>query len=193
MIPAEACMTNRTTQAGLVASNILSGRTPPRSSGSTPNIRRILGTNATPRTGYGSVVSTALGAWPSRHRLPRRRPTRRARPRRGPRRRADRSPGRAADECENSPSRGCAGQGRDGAEPAGGMMSSMMGQFGQVGGHLFGQPGRAVAADAGQAPQMLSGMLGPLSSMQGMNGAASAAAIAPGAAGGSRRSADSAG
>lgn len=185
MIPAEACLTNRTTQAGLVGSNILGQNTPAIVGLDAQYYGEFWVTNATARTGYGSVVSTALGALT----VP---------PPLAPQ--AANPAGAAAAVAQDAAQTGAQGALQTSAKSmtrvadspvkdamaspssAGGMMSSMMGQFGQVG-SLFGQVGQ-LPQMAGQAPQMLSGMLGPLSSMQGMNGAASAAAIAPGAAGG---------
>jgi PPE-repeat protein len=185
MIPAEVCLTNRTTQAGLVGSNILGQNTPAIVGLDAQYYGEFWVQNATARTGYGSVVSTALGALT----VP---------PPLAPQ--AANPAGAAAAVAQDAAQTGAQGALQTSAKSmtevanspvkdamaspssASGMMSSMMGQFGQVG-SMFGQVGQ-LPQMLGQAPQMLSGMLGPLSSMGGMNGASSAAALAPGAVGG---------
>lgn len=185
MIPAEACLTNRTTQAGLVSTNFMGFNTPAIVGLDAQYYGEFWVTNATARTGYGGVVTTALGALA-------------APPPLAPN--AANPAGAAAAVAQDAAQTGAQGALQTSAKSmtevanspvkdamaspssAGGMMSSMMGQFGQVG-SMFGQVGQ-LPQMLGQAPQMLSGMLGPLSSMGGMNGAASAASIAPGAMGG---------
>jgi PPE-repeat protein len=187
MIPAEVVVTNRTTQGGLVATNAF-GIHSPAIAALEGQYQGFWVQNATARTGYGSVVSTALAALASP---------------------APFSPD-AADPA--GPALGvaqaAATDGTQGALQASaktmtqagdatlkgssspeGMMSSTVGQLGGVVGQLgssFGQIsqiGGQLPQMLGQAPQMLSGMLGPLSSsMMGAN-APTAAALAPEAAG----------
>jgi len=61
MIPAEACLTNRATQLGLIHTNFF-GQNTPGIVGLESQYMEFWVQNATARTGYGSVVSTALGA-----------------------------------------------------------------------------------------------------------------------------------
>jgi PPE-repeat protein len=191
MIPAPVCLTNRATQFGLVSTNFFGQNTPGIIALDAQYYGHFWVTNATARTSYGSVVSTALGAISEPPPLS---PT-------------------ASDPL--GPALGVAqAAGQDGAQAglqtsaqsmtqladapakdamsspstAQGLMTSMVGQAGSLFGQLgssFGQVsslGQQLPSMLGQAPQMLSGMLGPLSSMQGLDGA-SAAALGPAAAG----------
>jgi PPE-repeat protein len=186
MIPAEVCLTNRATQLGLIHTNFF-GQNTPGIFALEAQYGEFWVTNATARTGYGSVVTTALGAL--------------AEP--GPFAPSAADPaGAAAAAAQDAAQTGAQGalqtsaktmtqvadspakDAMSGPGSAGGAMSSMMGQVGQLG-SMFGQVsqvGQQLPQMLGQAPQMLSGMLGPLSSMGGMNGA-SAGALAPEAAG----------
>ncbi len=189
MIPAAVCLTNRSTQAGLIATNWI-GQNTPAIIGLEAQYDDFWVTNATARTGYGSVVSTALGALSEPPPLA---PT--ASDPLGP------AVGVAQAAAQDGAQSGLQTSAKSMTEVADapakdamstpstaeGLMTSMAGQagslFGEVG-SAFGQvtsAGQQLPSMLGQAPQMLSGMLGPLSSMQGLN-AASAAALAPEAA-----------
>jgi len=188
MIPAEVVVTNRTTQATLVATNAFGIHT--------GEIAALEGEyhafwiqNATARTGYGSVVSTALAALgtPAPFSPDAANP---AGPAMGVAQAAatDGTQGALQASAKTMTQAGDATvQGGSGPE---GMMSSMVGQlggvFGQVGSSFgqISQVGGQLPQMLGQAPQLLSGMLGPLTqSMTGANGAQAAAALAPEAAG----------
>jgi PPE-repeat protein len=189
MIPAAVCLTNRATQAGLIATNFF-GQNTPGIIGLEAQYQGFWVTNATARTGYGSVVSTALGAL------------------------SEPPPLAPAASDPLGPALGVAqAAAQDGAQSglqtsaksmtqvadapakdamstpssAQGLMTSMAGQAGSLFGQLgsaFGQvtsAGQQLPSMLGQAPQMMSGLLGPLGSMQGLSGA-SAAALAPEAA-----------
>jgi PPE-repeat protein len=177
MIPAAACLANRTSQAGLVSSNVF-GQNFPGIVALDAQYGDFWVTNATARTGYGQVVSTALGALSAPPPLSPIAPDPAA-PAAG-----------AAEDAAQSGAQGALqvsaqtmNQTADGSTQAvstsgsaGGAMGSMGGQLGG----LFGQAGSAVGelssvgqglpSMLGQAPSMLSGLLGPLSSMSGVNG-----------------------
>jgi PPE-repeat protein len=190
MIPAAVCLTNRSTQAGLIATNFF-GQNTPGIIGLEAQYQGFWVTNATARTGYGSVVSTALGALSEPPPLA---PT--ASDPLGP------AVGVAQAAAQDGAQSGLQASAKSMTQVADapakdamstpgtaqGLMTSMAGQAGSLFGQLgsaFGQvtsAGQQLPQMLGQAPQMLSGMLGPLSSMQGLDGA-SAAALAPAAAG----------
>ncbi|WP_110796999.1 PPE domain-containing protein [Mycolicibacterium llatzerense] len=188
MIPAEVCLTNRSTQAGLVASNILGQNTPAIVGLDAQYFGEFWVQNATARTGYGSVVTTAMAALS----VP------------GPFSPTASNPATAAasiaqtaateggntamqasqksaEQIANGPLRDAASA----PSSAQGMMSSMGGQMssmlGQLGGQ-FGQVtqmGQQLPQMLGQAPQMLSGMLGQFGQMGGP-AAAVPAGLTPG-------------
>jgi PPE-repeat protein len=190
MIPAAVCLTNRSTQAGLISTNWF-GQNTPRIIGLEAQYQGFWVTNATARTGYGSVVSTALGALSEPPPLA---PT------------GSDPLGPAVGVAQAAAQDGAQGGLQTSAKSmtqvaeapakdamstpstAQGLITSMAGQAGSLFGQLgsaFGQvtsAGQQLPQMLGQAPQMLSGMLGPLSSMQGLGGA-STAALAPAAAG----------
>ncbi|MEB3033346.1 PPE domain-containing protein [[Mycobacterium] nativiensis] len=192
MIPAEVCLTNRSTQAGLVASNFFGQNTPGIIALDAQYFLDFWVQNATARTGYGSVVSTATAALAP---PPPFSPT------------APNPAGPAAAVAQEAATQGTQGAlqasaktmtqvadtavGDASAAPrsAEGMVSQLGGQMGGMlgqAGSMFGQVtqvGQQLPQMMGQAPQMFSGMLGPLSSMQGLN-SASMAGLAPQAAGG---------
>jgi PPE-repeat protein len=187
MIPAEVCLTNRSTQAGLVASNVFGQNTPGIVALDAQYYGEFWVQNATARTGYGSVVTTALGALATPAPFS---PTA-ANPA-GPAaavaqdaavqgsQSALQASAKTMTQVADSPVKDAASSPESMVSSLGGQMGGLVGQFGQVG-SMFGQVGQ-LPQMLGQAPQMLSGMLGPLGSMQGMN-ASSAAALAPQAAG----------
>lgn len=186
MIPAEVCLTNRSTQAGLVASNILGQNTPGIVALDAQYFGEFWVQNATARTGYGSVVSTALGALTVPPPLS---PT------------AANPAGPAVAVAQDAATQGAQSALQTGAKTMtetadspvkdaaaapssmsglGGQMSGMLGQAGSMFGQVS-QVGQQLPQMLGQAPQMFSGMLGPL--MQGGMGGAPASAI-PAVAGG---------
>jgi PPE-repeat protein len=186
MIPAAVCLTNRGTQAGLIATNWF-GQNTPGIIGLEAQYQGFWVTNATARTGYGSVVSTALGALSEPPPLA---PT--ASDPLGP------AVGVAQAAAQDGAQSGLQASAKSMTQVADapakdamsapgsaqGLMTSMAGQagglFGQLG-SAFGQvtaAGQQLPSMLGQAPQMMSGLLGPLGSMQGLGGA-SAAALAP--------------
>ena len=185
MIPAEVCITNRTTQAALVATNAPFGQNTPAILMLDAQYGEFWIQNATQRTGYGAVVSTALGLL--------------AQP--GPFAPTAANPaGPALGAAQSAAQTGMQGalqassKTMQAAEPANnamggpeGMASSMAGQFGgMVGqvGSVFGQVtqvGGQLPQMLGQAPQMFSGLLGPLSSMNGATAAPQAAGAIGGA------------
>jgi PPE-repeat protein len=191
MIPAPVCLTNRSTQAGLVATNFFGQNTPGIIALDGQYYGHFWVTNATARTGYGSVVSTALGALSEPPPLA---PT------------ASDPLGPAVGVAQAAAQDGTQGalqvsaksmmqvadapakDAMSGPSSAEGLMTSMAGQagslFGQVG-SAFGQvasAGQKLPSMLGQGPQMLSGMLGPLGSMSGLGGVP-AGAVVPEAAG----------
>lgn len=189
MIPAEVVVTNRTTQAALVATNFMGFNT--------PAINFLDGQygqfwvqNATARTSFQSVVEQAIAALAEPAPFS---PTASdpAAPALGVAQAAasDGAQGALHASAQTMTQAADAGPMQDGASGPGQMMSSMVGQFGGMLGQLgssFGQItqiGGQLPQMLGQAPQMFSGMLGPLSSsMMGANGS-TAAALAPEAAG----------
>jgi PPE-repeat protein len=176
MIPAEVSLTNRATQAGLVATNAFGQNTPGIVALDAQYFGHFWVTNATARTGYGAVVSTALGALAPPAPFS---PT--AADPAGPAAAvagdaaatggegALQTSARAMTQVAEMPARE--------AGPAEGMMSSLAGQaggiFGQAGSAL-GQvtsTGQQLPSMLGQVPQAFSGMLGPLGSMSGLGSA----------------------
>jgi PPE-repeat protein len=188
MIPAEVVVTNRSTQTTLVATNWFGIHSPAIAS-LEAEYQEFWIQNATARTGYGSVVSTALAALgaPAPFSPDAANPLG---PAMGVAQAAatDGTQGALQASAKTMTEAGDATvQGGSGSE---GMMSSMVGQlggvFGQVGSSFgqISQIGGQLPQMLGQAPQLLSGMLGPLTqSMTGANGAQAAAALAPEAAG----------
>jgi len=189
MIPAAVCLTNRSTQAGLVATNWI-GQNTPAIIGLEAQYGDFWVTNATARTGYGSVVSTALGALAEPPPLapmasdP-------AASAAGVAQAAAQTGGQdvlqvsaqTMTQTANAP----ASDVMSGGGSAGSIMSSMAGEagglFGEAG-SAFGQitsAGQQFPSMLAQAPSLFSGMLGPL--MSGANGGIPAGAIAPEVAG----------
>jgi len=186
MIPAAVCLTNRTTQAGLIASNII-GQNTPAIIGLEAQYDDFWVTNATARTGYGQVVSTALGALGAPPPLAPMAPDP-AGPALGVAQAAAQDGGQSALQVSSQTMTQTAEAPAQGAMSSPeGLMTSMAGQAGSLFGQLgsaFGQvtsAGQQLPSMLGQAPQMFSGMLGPL--MSGSGGAIPAGAIAPEAAG----------
>jgi PPE-repeat protein len=185
MIPAAVCVTNRTTQGGLILTNWF-GQNTPAIIGLEAQYQMFWVTNATARTGYGSVVSTALGALSEPPPLA---PT--ASDPLGP------AAGVAQAAAQDGTQSGLQASAKTMTQAADapasapstaqGLMTSMAGQAGSLFGEFgsaFGQitsAGQQLPSMLGQAPQMMSGLLGPLGSMQGLGGG-SAAALAPEAA-----------
>jgi PPE-repeat protein len=188
MIPAEVCLTNRATQEGLVGSNFFGQNTPGIVALDAQYFGEFWVQNATARTGYGSVVSTAIGALAMPAPFS---PT------------AANPAGAAAAVAQDAATQGASSAFQAGAKSMGqvaeapvkdasaapgGMMSQLGGQMGgMVGqvGSMFGQVtqvGQQLPQMLGQAPQMFSGMLGPL--MQGGMGGGAPAGALSGAAGG---------
>lgn len=173
MIPAAVCLSNRTTQAGLVSTNVFGQNTPGIIGLDAQYYGHFWVTNAVSRTQYGAVVATALGAISEPFPLS---PT------------ASNPFGPALGVVQDAGQTGAQSAFQAGAKTMStaadrqsqptSIMSSMAGQagglFGQVG-STFGQftsAGQQLPSMLGQAPQLFSGMLGPLSSMNGLNGAA---------------------
>jgi len=188
MIPAEVVVTNRSTQTTLVATNWFGIHTPAIAA-LEAEYQEFWIQNATARTGYGSVVSTALAALgtPAPFSPDAANPLG---PAMGVAQAAatDGTQGALQASAKTMTEAGDATVG--GGSSSEGMMSSMVGQlggvFGQVGSSFgqISQVGGQLPQMLGQAPQLLSGMLGPLTqSMTGANGAQAAAALAPEAAG----------
>lgn len=191
MIPAEVCLTNRSTQAGLVSTNFFGQNTPGIVALDGQYFGQFWIQNATARTGYGSVVSTAMGVLAEPAPFS---PT------------ASNPAGPAAAVAQDAAVQGTQAALQTSAKTmtqaadapvkdaaaapnsAEGLVSQLGGQMGGMFGQVsssFGQVtqmGQQLPQMLGQAPQMFSGMLGPLSSMQGLN-ATSAASVAPEAAG----------
>jgi PPE-repeat protein len=177
MIPAEVCLTNRATQAGLVGSNFFGQNTPGIVALDAEYFGHFWVTNASARTGYGSVVSSALGALSPPAPLS---PTA-ANPA-GPFAAVAGEAAAAGGEGALQTSARTMTQvaempAREAAGPGEGMMSSLAGQaggiFGQAGSAL-GQvtsTGQQLPSMLGQAPQAFSGILGPLGSMSSLGGA----------------------
>lgn len=186
MIPAEACLTNRSTQMGLVSTNWFGQNTPGIVALDGEYYGHFWVTNATARTGYGSVVTTALGALAEPAPFS---PTA-ANPA-GPAvavaqdaatqggETAFQASAKTMTQAADSPMKNAAAGPETMVSQLGGQVGGLFGQassaFGQV-----TQVGQQLPQMLGQAPQMFSGMLGQLS--QGMN-ASPAAALAPEAAG----------
>jgi PPE-repeat protein len=189
MIPAAVCLTNRSTQAGLVATNWIGQNTPGIIALDGQYYGHFWVTNATARTGYGQVVTTALGAIAEPPPLS---PT------------ASDPAAAAAGAAQAAAQSGSQGALQVSAQtmtqtasaPAGDVMSggsagSIMSSMAGEAGGLFGEASSALGplTSAGQqfpsmlaqAPSMFSGMLGPL--MSGANGGIPAGAIAPEALG----------
>ena len=187
MIPAEACITNRVTQAGLVATNWF-GQNTPAITGLEAQYQFFWLTNAKARSGYGAVVSTAL-AYISMP--PPGSPTASdpaaalaavgSDAAQGGAQSVFQSGAQTMMQTAQAPA-GSAGSARDVMGSLGGQAGGLFGQVGSA----FGQvssAGQALPSMLGQGPSMMSGLLGPLSSsMTGFTGAP-AEAIAPGAAG----------
>ncbi len=183
MIPAEVCVTNRVTQQGLVDTNFCGFNTPGIIALDAQYFGEFWVQNATARTGYGSVVQTAIAALS----VP------------GPFSPTAANPaGPAAAVAQQAAVQGTESAlqtsaktmtqvadspVKDAAAAPSSMVSQLGGMMGQVG-STFGQVtqmGQQLPQMLGQAPQMFSGMLGPL--MQGGLGGAPATAV-PTAVGG---------
>ena len=172
MIPAPVVWTNRTTQVGLVATNAFGQNTPAINVLDAQYVDFWV-TNATSRTQYGAVVTTALGALSAPFPLS---PT--ASNPLGPALGVAQDVGQTGGQSAFQAASKTMTTAADGQSQPTSIMSSMAGQagglFGQVG-SAFGQvtsAGQQLPSMLGQAPQLFSGMLGPLSSMNGLNGAA---------------------
>jgi PPE-repeat protein len=191
MIPAEVCLTNRSTQAGLVATNFFGQNTPGIVALDGEYFGQFWVQNATARTGYGSVVSTAMGALAEPAPLS---PT--VSDPAGPAVAVGQDAAVQGTQTALQTSAKTMTQAADApvkdAVAAPNSAESMVSQLGGQMGGLFGQVsssfgqatqmGQQLPQMLGQAPQMFSGMLGPLGSMQGLN-ATSATSVAPEAAG----------
>lgn len=191
MIPAPVALTNRATQAGLINTNFFGQNTPGILALEAQYIEFWI-QNATARTGYGGVVTTALGALATPPPL------------------APNAANPAAPLA--SVAQAAATKGTEGAlqasgkamsqtaeapvkdaamapNSATGLMSQLGGQFGGLFGQASSSVGQLTQGGGqlpqllGQGPQMFSGMLGPLSSMQGANMAPVSAAAPPGVGG----------
>jgi PPE-repeat protein len=181
MIPAEVVVTNRTTQTALVATNAF-GIHSPAIAALEAEYQEFWVQNATARTGYGSVVSTALAALgtPAPFSADAADP---AGPAMGVAQAAatDGSQGALQASAKTMTQAGDATV-QGGSSGSESMMSSVVGQIGGV----FGQASSSFSQlpqMLGQAPQLFTSMLGPLTqSMTGAN-AQTAAALAPEAAG----------
>ena len=193
MIPAPACLANRASQAGLVASNVFGQNTPGIIGLDAQYYGHFWVTNATARTGYGQVVSTALGALSAPPPLSPIAPDPAA-PAAGAAEDATQSGAQGGLQVSAQTMNQTAGgstQAMSTSGSAGGAMGSMgsqlSGVFGQAGSAVgeLSSVGQGLPSMLGQAPSMLSGMLGPLSSMSGANGvpAGAAGAMGPEAAG----------
>lgn len=184
MIPAEVCLTNRATQAGLIATNVI-GQNTPAIIGLEAQYDDFWVTNATARTGYGQVVSTALGALSAPPPLAPMAPDP-AGPALGVAQAAAQDGGQSALQVSTQTMTQTAEAPAQAGGPEG-LMTSMAGQAGSLFGQLgsaFGEvtsAGQQLPSMLGQAPQMFSGLLGPL--MSGSGGAIPAGALAPEAAG----------
>lgn len=174
MIPAQVCLTNRTTQAGLVGTNWFGQNTPGIIALDAQYYGHFWVTNALNRTYYGATVSSALAAISEPNPLS---PTAAnpLGPALGVAQDAGQTGGQTAFQASAKTMTTAADQ--TSQQPTS-IMTSMASQagglFGQVG-STFGQftlAGQQLPSMLGQAPQMFSGMLGPLSSMNGLNGAA---------------------
>jgi PPE-repeat protein len=172
MIPAPVCITNRTTQAALVATNAPFGQNTPAILMLDAEYGQFWIQNATQRTGYGAVVSTALGflAEPGPFSPTAANP---AGPALGAAQSTAQSGMQGALQASSKTMQAAEAPAQDAMAGPGGMASSMAGQFGgMVGqvGSVFGQVtevGQQLPQMLGQAPQMFTGLLGPLSSMNG--------------------------
>lgn len=172
MIPAPVCVTNRVTQAGLVGTNAFGQNTPAINALDAQYVDFWV-TNATSRTQYGAVVTTALGAIaePPPFSPMASNPL-------GPALGVAQDAGQTGGQSAFQAGAKTMSTAADGQSQPTSIMSSMAGQagglFGQLG-STFGQftsAGQQLPSMLGQAPQLFSGMLGPLSSMNGLNGAA---------------------
>jgi PPE-repeat protein len=191
MIPAEACLGNRASQAGLVATNLLGQNTPAIIMLDGQYFGQFWTQNATARTGYGAVVASALAALAVPAPFA---PT--AADPAGPAVAAAtdtaqsggqgvlQASAKTLTQTADSPAASAMAGGPASAQ---GMMGQLAGQlggvFGQVG-SSFGQitqVGQQLPQMLGQAPSMFSGMLGPLSSS--MNAGALAPSVSEGAVG----------
>ena len=188
MIPAEVAITNRTTQAGLVATNWPFGQnTPAIIALDTQYFGHFWVQNATQRTGYGAAVTSALAALAEPAPFA---PTAAdpAGPAAGVAEAAAQTGGEDAlqasaktmTQVADSPAKDAmSGPGEGMASSMAGQFGGMFGQFGSVFGQVT-QVGGQLPSMLGQAPQMATGLMGPLASF---NGAAEPASLAPEAAG----------
>lgn len=182
MIPAEACLTNRTTQAGLVATNAFGWHTPAIIGLDAQYYGHFWVTNAVARTQYGGVVTTALGAISEPFPLS---PT--ASNPLGPALGVAQDVGQTGGQSAFQAGAKTMTTATDGQSQPTSILTSMAGQAGGLFGEMgstFGQftsVGQQLPSMLGQAPQMFSSMLGPLTSMNGLNGAA-ASGLGPEAA-----------
>jgi PPE-repeat protein len=178
MVPAEVSLANRTTYAGLAASNLLGQNTPAMMALDAQYYGVFWTNNATQRSAYGGAATSALGAITEPAPFS---PT------------AADPAGPAAAVAQDAGSEAGEGGFQAGAQSmgdvadGGGMSGSMGSQFSSMLGSAV-QPlasaGQSLPSMATQAPQMFSGLLGPLtSSMNGLNGSSAAASLAPEAAG----------
>jgi PPE-repeat protein len=177
MVPAEVSLANRTTYAGLAASNLLGQHTGAMIALDAQYYGVFWTNNATQRSAYGGVATSALGAITEPAPFS---PT------------AADPAGPAAAVAQDAGSEAGSGAFQAGAQSmgdvadGGGMSGSMGSQFSSMVGSAV-QPlasaGQSLPSMFSQAPQMFSGLLGPLtSSFQGLNGGA-AAGMMPEAAG----------
>ncbi|KMO69792.1 PPE domain-containing protein [Mycolicibacterium chlorophenolicum] len=187
MIPAEVCTANLATTQALSDTNAFGINTP-----AILYLVHQYGEfwlqNATARTGYGSVVSTALGvlAEPAPFSPTASNP---AGPAVAVAQDAAMQGGQSALQTSAKTMTQAADTPAKDAAAVPNSAESMVSQLGGQMGGLFGQVssgfgqvtqmGQQLPQMLGQAPQMFSGMLGPLSSMQGLN----ATSVAPEAAG----------
>jgi PPE-repeat protein len=176
MIPTPVCTTNRTTYAGLAASNLL-GQNTPIMIGLDIQYGGFWVTNATQRAAYGAVATSALAAIGNPPPLA---PA------------ASDPAGAAAAVAQDAAGQGAAQGLQQGAQTMTGVADAPLGGASSAGsmGSLFSSAaepltsmGQTLPSMAGQGPSMAMGLLGPLtSSLNGMNGA-SAASLGPGALG----------
>jgi PPE-repeat protein len=185
MIPAPVALANRTSQAALVASNLLGQNTPAIVALDGQYFGEFWPQNAVARTGYGAVVATALGTMAA---PPPFSPTAAnpAGPAAAVAQEAAVQGGQAGLQAGAKTLMAAADSPLTGAASApntapgmvsqlGGQMGGLLGQLGSGVGQLT-QVGGQLPQMLGQAPQMLSGMLGPLSSVQGLGSLSPAAA-----------------
>jgi PPE-repeat protein len=175
LVPAEVCLTNRTTYAALGASNVI-GQNTPAMIGLDAQYGVFWVNNATQRSAYGGAATGALGAITEPAPFS---PT------------AADPAGPAAAVAQDAGSEAGTGAFQAGAQSmgdvadGGGMSGSMGSQFSSMIGSAA-QPimssAQSLPSMVSQGPQAFSGLLGPLmSSMHGASGS-SAAALAPEAA-----------